>query len=198
MSEKPPSTVKEVAKALADLSDRLDKQQAGIKNEIIKVIETEIDYMRKGMDFINEKFEMFKTEIVEVRKELVEVKARNREIANENTRLLKDLREVKKDLVDLQQHSRKNNLEVKGIPVAPDENLASTMKTIAVCVGSEIQDSDIEVIHRVPTKDKAKQNIVVRFVSRKVETQGGIATTRRQQIQIREPVQAQEQNQVRQ
>lgn len=42
------------------------------------------------------------------------------------------------------------------------------MKKIAVCVESEIQDSDIEVIHRVPTKDKAKQNIVVRFASRKV------------------------------
>ncbi|KAH7949370.1 hypothetical protein HPB49_008438 [Dermacentor silvarum] len=107
--------------------------------------------------------------------EIAKVKDDNREIKN-NLHLAKELGDTKKELTGMQQYSRKTNLEIKGIPLARDEDVTSTMKAISTCIGSEIAESDIEVSHRVPSKDKEKPNIIVKFHSRKVLYSCGGAT----------------------
>lgn len=70
-------------------------------------------------------------------------------------------------MTELKQYSHTNNLEIKGLPVAAQECLETTVQTLGNKPGIEISASDIDVVHRVPTKDKRKYNIVVRFLSRK-------------------------------
>lgn len=85
-------------------------------------------------------------------------------------RLLKELKDIKES-ADFQQHNRKSNLEIEGIPFTGDGKLTLTMKAICKCIGTEIAESDVEVSHRVPSKDKEKANIIVKFHSRKVRDQ---------------------------
>lgn len=168
MSEKAPTTVKELAKALADLTSRIDVKYDEMKRDLVSLIKTELDPVKQAMNFINESFEAFRAEMQTLKGEIAKVKDDNREMKNNNLRLAKELGDIRKELTDMQQYSRKTNLEIKGIPFARDEDLTSTMKAISTCIGSEIAESDIEVIHRVPSKDKEKPNIIVKFHSRKV------------------------------
>lgn len=164
MSDKPPSAVKELAKALNELSALFDAKHVELKETLKTVIETELQSLKESMSLINEKFEGFKSEIVEMRKELATTRAENEEIRSNNTCLTSEL--IRKELTDVQQYSRRSNLEIKGVPVVADEDLISTMKTISGCVNSEVEEPDIEVIHRVPTKKNDEQNIIVKFFSR--------------------------------
>lgn len=157
MGDKQPSTIKELCKALADMADRFQKSQ----NELKVWIST-----KKGMDFINRMFEEFKTEIAGVKKELADARTEQQAVRAENSRLFKELNETKKELIDLQQYSRRENLEIKGIPEVQNEDLLATTTAISACLKVPIRESDIDVVHRVPTKDKAKSNIIVKFTSR--------------------------------
>lgn len=68
-------------------------------------------------------------------------------------------------LVHCEQYSRNANLEIKGIPKQENENVTETVKTIGDLIGSPIAVNEIEVCHRVPTRNK-ESNIIVQFRSR--------------------------------
>lgn len=167
MADKTPSTIKELAKAFADFEARFNGKEERLKEALTKVIEKELESVKGSLKFINEKFEEFKTEIVTLKKDFSSVKEDNRHLKQENNRLVKELKEVRSEVVDLQQYSRKTNLEIKGVPSTQDENLLETMQAICSSLKEDITEADIEVIHRVPTKDKTKSNIIVKFASLK-------------------------------
>lgn len=68
-----------------------------------------------------------------------------------------------KDMTELKQYSRSNNLEIKGLPITANGCLDTTVQTLVDKLRIEISASDIDVVHRVPTKNKSKPNIVGRF-----------------------------------
>lgn len=76
---------------------------------------------------------------------------------------------MQQEIIDLKQYSRRNNLQIKGVPLAADESLPDVMLSIANCLKSSLQVVDIEVIHRVSIKDRNRPNIVVKFLSRKTQ-----------------------------
>lgn len=55
---------------------------------------------------------------------------------------------MKRNLDEIKHYSRRNNLEVKGIPHSPDECLGTLITEIASKRGVQIADSDIDVIHQ--------------------------------------------------
>ncbi|XP_077553000.1 uncharacterized protein LOC144167688 [Haemaphysalis longicornis] len=118
------------------------------------------------MDFINEKFEEFKTNMAEVNKELTTLKTDNHELKSANDRLFSELKVVRQEVIDLQQYSRRSNVEIKGVPMVEGEDLIATVKTISVVVNAEIEETDIEIVHRVPNKNAEQQNIIAKFASR--------------------------------
>lgn len=44
--------------------------------------------------------------------------------------------------------------------------MEKTVANIAKCLGTDVTDNDIDVAHRVLSKDKKKSNVVVRFLTR--------------------------------
>ena len=66
----------------------------------------------------------------------------------------------------LDQHNRRNNLEIQGIPAnVTDHELEGKVIDIFSCIGIEVKDSDIEDCHRLGYA-KPKNAIAI-FVSRK-------------------------------
>lgn len=92
------------------------------------------------------------------------VKSRNEELSKEN----KELRDASKQLCNrlaaLEQYSRLNNVEIKGIPDTKGENCLAIMQAIGEKVGCPVEPTDIDVVHRVPAKNGS--NIIARFCSR--------------------------------
>lgn len=60
------------------------------------------------------------------------------------------------------------NVEIKGLPVVAKEDLTSSVRGIATCFGTKVSESDIEVAHRVQSRNKKTPNVVVTFASRGV------------------------------
>ncbi|XP_072144399.1 uncharacterized protein [Dermacentor andersoni] len=115
---------------------------------------------------MNDGFEEFKRDIERYREELAEMKAEAAECRAANEELRVELKQARKEIIGLKQYSRSMNLEIQGLPVAANEDLGKAVAEIAKCLGTSVADGDIDVVHRVPSKDKKKPNVVLKFVSR--------------------------------
>lgn len=172
LAEKQPNSIKEIVKFVADLVGKIYAFSTEVKAEVRKVasssteIRVELGSIRESMGFMNEHFECFKADIEAFRQELVVVKAQNAQCCRDNEELQKDLREARKEIVELKQYSKSMNIEVQGLAQTPIENLGKTVANIARCLGTDVTDKDIDIAHRVSSKDKKKSNVVVRFLSR--------------------------------
>lgn len=174
MGEKPPNSIKEIVRVLSDLVVKLDAFATDIKKDVAKVsssnteIHAELVGIRESITFLNADVEQVKKDVVGFRQELTEVKKQSSRLLQENQQLGRELSEAKREIVELKQYSRNMNVEIKGLPVVANEDLTASVRAIATCIGTEVSESDIDVVHRVQSRDKQKPNVVVRFASRGV------------------------------
>lgn len=91
----------------------------------------------------------------------------------ENLRLKQKCKKLEMEVVKVNQYSRRDNIEISGIPARDGECTDAHVVKIAEIMGADIQASDV-FSHRVPrmtkTDKKGNQlhpNIVVKFVNRK-------------------------------
>ena len=80
-------------------------------------------------------------------------------------RLRQELAEQRRTINDLEQYSRKNCLNISGIPESSGENVVSKVAELGKAVGVEISQSDIDTAHRLGNPDKSKtRTVIVKFV----------------------------------
>ena len=102
----------------------------------------------------------------------------NKKLRNENKILQKtlnkldiSLKSVTKANNDLEQYTRRECVEIRGVPQKPDES-TNTIVKVGKAVGVEITDIDISVSHRLPPSKLYKNQkpgpppIIVKFVRR--------------------------------
>lgn len=154
MSDKAPSTVKELAKMLQDLATKFGK------------LDTDVQEVKQSITFVSDSFDAFKTTLESVCTDVQSLRKDHESLKRENNELRKELAAAKADIIELKQYSRQNNVEIKGMPLDPNEKLENTVQTLGSKLNIELHNSEIDIVHRVPSKDKEKPNIIVRFVSR--------------------------------
>ncbi|KAH7933881.1 hypothetical protein HPB49_018818 [Dermacentor silvarum] len=93
------------------------------------------------------------------------MRAKQDELVAANRSLSAKNEALEKKVADLEQYSRLNNVEIKGVPVTQNEDCFSIVKTIGNAIGFPVSPSDLDVVHRVATKSKEK-NIIARFCCR--------------------------------
>ncbi|KAM7294348.1 hypothetical protein ISCGN_023854 [Ixodes scapularis] len=141
MAEKQPSTVKEVVKILAEVSTKLDDMNTKLSHEINTMttkLGTELEGVNRSMNFMNKNFEDFEKDLAAAAKEIKDVRAVQDALKVENKRLADELCTVKKELLDLKQYSRTSNLEIKGLPQNPNEDLETLVAKLAGCAGVQV------------------------------------------------------------
>ena len=88
-----------------------------------------------------------------------------------NTLLEKRITELKKSQAKAEQYSRRNNVEISGIPhEILDNNLEGKATNIFKDAGIEISHMDIEGCHRLPLSRNTSgdtKRVIVKFVNRK-------------------------------
>lgn len=102
----------------------------------------------------------------DLKKTLETLKRDNTALKKDNAALREGLDAARCEIRDLKQYSRQQNLEIKGLPIKKDEDLASSIISFAERFAVPITSEELDVVHRVPSKDKTKQNVVVRCRSR--------------------------------
>nr|XP_037289565.1 uncharacterized protein LOC119183358 [Rhipicephalus microplus] len=93
------------------------------------------------------------------------MRVRQDELVTANRALSAKNEALEKKVADLEQYSRLNNVEIKGVPVTQNEDCLAIVKTIGNAIGCSVSPSDLDVVHRVATKSKEK-NIIARFCCR--------------------------------
>lgn len=109
-----------------------------------------------------------------LRQEIAELIKANQALQNENKRLSRRVEE-------LEQYTRLNNLEIKGIASAEDP--VDIVKKIGDVLKEPISSHDIDTCHRVPTRKPGETNILVRFV-RRDKRHAFLAKARKQRVTI--------------
>uniref|UniRef100_A0A8D9BUR7 FP protein C-terminal domain-containing protein n=1 Tax=Cacopsylla melanoneura TaxID=428564 RepID=A0A8D9BUR7_9HEMI len=85
------------------------------------------------------------------------------------TRQSEETRQLKIRVNELEQYSRRSNIQINNIPVVPDEKVETIVCEMAVAIGVPINFGvDIQAAHRVPTRGKSAQPIVVKFSNRQL------------------------------
>ena len=126
----------------------------------------------------NEKYE-------EVLKKLETHEAEHKEIITEN-KILKStvqslgnkVEKLKETLNEMEQYSRRECLEIQGIPASSEVEMSSnkTVVKIGELMGIDIDEDDISVSHRLPVSSKYKgkthdPKIIVKLIRRDVKEQ---------------------------
>ena len=120
------------------------------------------------MEFHVAKIETLRTENKALKKEVKSPKKSLSEANEERKEMYDDLGTAINQLDDLEQYTRKHNLEIHGIPETPDENLAERVIALRNALNVTICNDDIDICHRLQTSknsSKLAKPIIVRFKS---------------------------------
>lgn len=92
------------------------------------------------------------------------MKSKQESLVKENKELSRTNEQLTKQVAELQQYSRMNNVEIKGIPETKGESCEAILQQIADKIGCPVSPAETDVVHRVPAKSGSK--IIARFCSR--------------------------------
>ncbi|XP_070392637.1 uncharacterized protein [Dermacentor albipictus] len=75
--------------------------------------------------------------------------------------------ELRQQVNELEQYSRRQNLEIVGLPYHVNENLLEKLNVLATDLElPPLSEADVEAVHRLPSRAKKVGSVLVRFVSR--------------------------------
>lgn len=152
----------EVGKLVKELRHDLTEMRQSLERELRK----EHREIKASLDFMNKAFEDMANQLKKVETENAELKAANSSLTSECALLRDKVTENELRITQLEQYSRNKNIEIKGVPTTQNEKLESVLAAIGNAVDEPVSESDIEVCHRVPTRDASRHNIVVQFHNR--------------------------------
>lgn len=149
-----------IEKKLTAVNNTLESVKSavgGCHPESVNKLKSEVDDIKKAMDFMSCKFEAAKSE--------------NSHLISDNKHLKETNQLLLQKIGHLEQYSRLNNLEIRGVPTTQGENCRNIVELLGDKVGCALKPEDIDTAHRVPTRDASNKNIIVRFCSRDKRTE---------------------------
>jgi len=148
-----------VLAAIAALREDLNFKWDQCMTEIRKTA-TDIGNISADLTIIKSDLNSVKAQADENSEDVEQLKSENRDLREK-------LKHLKSEISDLQQHTRKNNIIISGVPATKGENLHAVLVDLARVLHIDFQSSDVSAAHRLPSKIKNKpSSIVVCFVSR--------------------------------
>lgn len=124
----------------------------------------------KSISFLDSKFE-------ELRSKQTNLQIKNKELTATIQFLQEEVKRLNTDVIDLkmakdeqEQYDRRECLEIKGIPVTPDEDTDKIVMNLASKIGVDVKESDLSVSHRNPGPYQGERQtpvpIIVKFTRR--------------------------------
>ncbi|XP_077978266.1 uncharacterized protein LOC144433778 [Glandiceps talaboti] len=143
---------------------QLDTIQATLLTLTAKVdkltaMENNIRELQKSITYVSNSFDDFAKQLQSLR--------------NENKDLKDKLANTTKEVNELHQYTRRNTLEISGIPEDGNEDTDNIVVKVAEIVGVNVSPDDIDISHRLPQRPSRQSNgqrkpatIIVKFVRR--------------------------------
>lgn len=105
--------------------------------------------------------------IANQQKDLIECVDKIEKLTQENINLKEKVRVLGNRLGDAEQYSRRNTIEIQGVPDIPNESVQDTVRKIGQALDIEINPEMIDACHRLPkTPNQTHRTIIAKFVRR--------------------------------
>lgn len=121
-----------------------------------------------GLVELNTKMDLLLSRHEDTRSEVGQLKSLILNLTEELKRKEEKIQDLTHQISLIDQYSRNRNLEICNIPRTKDENLQNIVHKLASKLDIPIQESDIDVVHRLPTKPNKIEPIIVQFTNRRV------------------------------
>ena len=151
--------LKRLSAQMASLPDIVADIKA-IKTDLsdLKSMKSELAEVKNSVDFVHQAVESLSSRISEVDRELQGLRRTKDDLITLQQRIEK----IESAIHENEQRSRLNNIEIKGVPFSPSENLFSIVSKIGDLVKCSISKEQINYVARVPMRnDKTKKTIIV-------------------------------------
>ena len=137
-------------------------------DEVLK----ELDQVRDSQSLLSCKYDNLMLEFEKNKKQLTIVQQNNKNLTNKIDDLKSKLKQSEMSINNLEQYSRRECLEINGVPEKPNENTDDIVIAVAKKVGLAISSKDISVSHRVGrlqnnSSKRRHPTIIAKFSTRK-------------------------------
>lgn len=156
-----------MALRLEELREEYRKEMKEFKSKLERDVRKELRDFEKSLEDFNARFEEVMAKNATLEKENQALKKSNEALMSECTKVKRELEEQELRITANEQYSRNCNIEIKGVKEDKEEDLVQTVCQIGTSLKQNVEPDDIEVVHRVKTRnEQVPANIVVRFKSR--------------------------------
>lgn len=132
----------------------------------IREVRSDVREIKSSMEFMNKTFEDIRKNMETIMSENAALREENQALREKYDSVEKVIKETGIRLTQCEQYSRNHNVEIKGIAESEGENLPELLGALGRFIGEPISLSDVEICHRVPTRNAGASNIVVQFQRR--------------------------------
>ena len=118
---------------------------------------------------MNTRFDELHNDILSLKNTVIEnLLTENKRLRDKVDELENRATKAEREIYSADQYSRRNNIEINGIPNSVDDkHLETTVINLLNEIDVEVDTSGIEACHRLPSKTGSKTTII-KFVNRKV------------------------------
>ncbi|KAH8034801.1 hypothetical protein HPB51_002970 [Rhipicephalus microplus] len=152
---------------LTKLREEIRKEMIELKSSLERELRKEIRDLKNSVSFLNDEVEKIKKENADLVGDNKSLRSANEQLRTECEAFKKQISQQEHRIIASEQHSRKCNLEIKGIPKLAEEDLGNTLHRIGGLLNVPVTKDDVEKCHRVPAKNASSiPNIILQFRSR--------------------------------
>ena len=123
---------------------------SSILDEKLKPLMLLMDGLKESVNFMCDKFDTITQKIDELDKKISAVELENKHLKSEVLRLSSIVEHQSIQINDIEQYSRRDCIEIAGVPEVEDENTNELVLKIGNLIGVNINESDISISHWLP------------------------------------------------
>ena len=139
----------------------------------IKTLTARVDGIEKSQSFISEKYESVLKTLKSLNQTTNTLGKKDAELtkiadslAERANRVEQAVYRIECAIDEVQQYSRRDCLEITGIPILPEENPKQLIKEIGTLIDVNVEDANLAAAHRLPDTKNVKHRLIVKFVHR--------------------------------
>ena len=112
------------------------------------ILEAKLKVYEESMTFFNTSFETMKVKMGSLEKQTKTLAQENDRLRSDSAKMNKEISDLRSSIDDQAQYTRRECLEIRGIPGTAGEDTNEIVKKIGAWIEVDISDTDISVSHR--------------------------------------------------
>ena len=148
-----------------EIREEITRQMQSIKGEL-QALDERYSSIEQSQQFLGKKYDELLQSLQATKQSISSTTSM---VKTQQDAISSNCEEIAKlqNLIDEhEQYSRRDCLEVIGIPKTPDEDPAHLVAEVGKLVGMDIDERDISIAHRLPDQKSVKDRLIVKFTKR--------------------------------